>query len=103
MVYSTRFLAVAVATETVTLTVPAGKVWIVRDLDVVPRSGDVAHNVEWYGSAGQIIWFWSTVPGGGQPAGAWRGRQVFYQGETMSFGGQGAFDMTCSGYELEAA
>lgn len=81
--------------------VPDPYIYIVRDIDVTERAGLSTGAFFFEGSEGQIIWAaYASVTGTFKSA-TWRGRQVFYPGESIGFDASvGAWDVTCSGYQL---
>jgi hypothetical protein len=99
-VYSKRFAALSLFTGTVSVTVPAGKVWILRDVDVVNRnSATASFGIE--GSSGQLLWYLNPVYNPNELWAGWRGRQIFSAGDTIGFSAlTGVWDCTASGYEL---
>lgn len=99
-VYSVQFVALAELTGSHGLDVPAGYKYILRDVDVVNRSGSaVAFGL--VGSAGQFVWYWDPLYNANALGGQWRGRQVFNPGEQIVFNAlSGAWDVTASGYAL---
>lgn len=104
VVYSQRFFAGAAASPVgpVGPVVPAGFVWVVRDVDAVVRSSGTAQ-MELLGQvAGQILVLWSypqsPVPDNNF---TWRGRQVFAEGERVGINVlSGNWDVGISGYQL---
>lgn len=100
-VYSTRFLAVHDQAGGVpaVYSVPAGKLAVIRDMDVYFGASLAARQVYAEGSAGQVFWQDSV---GSTLAGwrSWRGRQVLYPGENFIMFGTDTFDLTASGYLL---
>lgn len=103
-VYSQRFFAFAGATPVgpVGPIVPAGFVFVVRDIDAVVRSSGTAQ-LEILGQVvGQLIALWSypqsPVPDNNFE---WRGRQVFGVGERVGISVlSGSWDVAISGYQL---
>lgn len=103
-VYSKRFFAQGSNTPVgpVGPIVPAGVVWIVRDVDVVFRSS-VSSQLELLAQTpGQLLAFFSWVAGTtSSPNFSWRGRQVFAVGEQVGINVvSGIWDVSISGYEL---
>lgn len=98
-VYSILVQASIGLNGTLTLTVPAGYKWILRDFDVYWGGGAIAKTVYLRGTAGQAIWFNGFAIGGGQYA-SWRGRQVINPGKTCAIVTNDAMDVTLSGYQL---
>jgi hypothetical protein len=89
-------------TSVVSLSVPAGFVYVIRDLDVFLTAGISDATGYLKGSSGQaIFYFTQTALNSGYHS--WRGRQVFEAGESFSFDpGGDAMDFTLSGYKLTA-
>lgn len=99
-VYSVRFAALDSTSSDTTLTVPDGKVWILRDLDLVVVSGS-SPVFALRGSAGQDIWIVTETSLGSNLWAGWRGRQILTAGESCHLSpAAGTFDVTLSGYEL---
>jgi len=103
-VYSTRLLQAQGLAGTISYTVPAGYILILRDLDVYCHATGVDH-VLLIGAAGQAIWhqeFDATTTF----YGSWRGRQVLYETETVQIAANMSIldsaDVTLSGYLLTA-
>jgi hypothetical protein len=102
-VYSKRFLASPSTTVQVSALVPAGKVWVLKQLDAlsgpIPAGGAAAAiNV-----AG-VAFFYHVIPVGGDPRLTWSGMQVANPGETVAFAiGAGSWGFMLSGYELSVA
>lgn len=102
-VYSVRFGQWSAIESDVSVTVPAGRVWILRDFDAVVRTAGAVFLV---GAGGQLLFYDLTVSGDTrQPNRSWRGRQVYNAGESIGVGvgSGGEFDATISGYSLLAA
>jgi hypothetical protein len=101
--YSIRFGAWSAISAAVSVVVPAGVVWILRDVDLVDSSittGDFC-NVE--GHLNQSIFFARNQTATPGPWFEWRGRQVFNAGEHITVApGAGAWHATLSGYQLVA-
>jgi hypothetical protein len=83
------------------ITVPAGLVYIVRDIDIVQVSAAPA-DMDVTGAVGQAFFYYNVAnaqtPG---PNLNWRGRQVVNEGEPITVSVfHGGFDVTISGYQL---
>lgn len=99
-VYSTRFLAqhdINVATPA-QYTVPVGKLAILRDID--SYHGGLVGNILYatLASSPAVVFFqasWAINEQGWRP---WRGRQVFYAGDTISLFSNHNLDVYASGY-----
>lgn len=102
-VYSVRlFQALGLSPGTVVAyTVPAGYRAILRDIDLYSSAGVSNSEIYIEGALGQTI-FHAEVAATTQDSPQWRGRQVLYEGETISVnvGGASSWDVTISGYEL---
>ena len=80
-------------------TVPAGKRLVIRDIDCFFGGGIGGGAANFTGTLGQTFAYFSFT-GLSSSAFEWRGRQVFYAGETVAMvSGQG-IDVTVSGYLL---
>jgi hypothetical protein len=96
--YSERFIAITGLVGAIGYTVPAGYRAIVRDVDAYWGGGGSVQ-VYLHSAAGGTIW----SDGNSGPSGfyfSWRGRQVFYVGETITVEATDPTDMTVSGYLL---
>lgn len=97
-------LQAAGATAAATYTVPAGSVLVLRDLDAYCNSTGYS---ELYleGPEGQTVFWFEWNPTDRKTA-EWRGRQVAYEGQTVtvniSVGIADSIDYTLSGYLLSA-
>lgn len=99
--YSTRFAALVNQTSDVALEVPAGYVWIIRDLDVVEVTFAGDHVFAFRGSAGQDIWLVQSGTTVASSVFQWRGRQVLEPGDELVLHVEsGEWDVTVSGYVL---
>lgn len=102
-VYSVRFAAVKGGTVPHSDTVPTGRVWILRDLDVVAVSGS-SPVFSLQGSEAQDIWIVTGTSLAGNLWAGWRGRQILNAGESFTCNpASGTFDYTLSGYDLTAS
>jgi len=103
-VFSTRFLAVhdQPALIKAEYVVPSSFLAVLRCIDVFYGGSLSAQTVLAYGSAGQVLWqeTWAINLGGWR---GWRGREVYYAGETIAIGGTDVMDFTASGYLLTAS
>jgi len=104
-VYSTRFLQAHGASSGASFTVPNGYVAVVRDADIYSNStGFSAFYLQ--GADGQALWYAAYNPGD-QKSQQWRGRQVYFAGETISVsvdvGGLDSIDYAVSGYLLSSS
>lgn len=99
--FSVRFIDRVGLTSTASYTVPPGYRAVVRDLDVYQGITVSTNKVTFQGRLTQTIW---EQHGGGDndTYGSWRGRQVFYAGETFAIVSNDGFewDVTLSGYLL---
>ena len=101
-VYSTELVALAGTTGTVDYVPPAGYITVVRCMDLFCGSQPVQPIARVLGHAGQVFFYCggSTLTSTWFP---WRGRQVLEAGEGLSVViDDGNFDITISGYLLEA-
>jgi hypothetical protein len=102
-VYSTLFLAAhdQPAVVPATYTVPAGKLAVVRDLDAYLGTSLSARQIYALGSAGQVFWQASlAINESGWRS--WRGRQVIPEGQSFYLFATDVWDLTASGYLLDA-
>jgi hypothetical protein len=97
-IYSTRFMQ-AHAVTALSFTVPAGRVAIVRDADCF-YAGGVGQSGQLEGPAGGIFAYFPYVATINGVAVEWRGRQVFFEGETVTFAATAPLDIMVSGYLL---
>lgn len=100
-VYSKQLLAQSGVTALVTVQVPAGKIWILRDVDVYVNAGLAGSRFTLEGSASQAIYTHVTSPNTTESA-QWRGRQVLGPLQTFAVKADDPTDVTVSGYELTA-
>lgn len=103
-VYSLRIAAFGTltpATGKVGPTVPAGLVYIVRDIDAVDTTIATGDELAVYGPIGEYL---LIARQGHELTGfnySWRGRQVYGPGEQIAFQSiAGSWDIACSGYQL---
>lgn len=102
-VYSTRFIAATMASGLHSAyTVPAGKVAIVRDVDVVSQGSTFPTTLGLYAPGVSAFLFVVTLASSALWAG-WRGRQVFTAGEVLdTYDAYGGSSIFVSGYLLDA-
>jgi len=84
-------------------TVPAGRVYILRDVDVAQPAGIASALVLITGGTGAWVYYVASAV---SPFYApWRGRQVFVAGDTLKaiVIGSTTWTVLASGYDLEAA
>lgn len=103
-VYSLRIFATGgldVAAGTVGPIVPAGLIYVVRDIDIVDETGAGTDEMVVYGPTGGHV---LVLRQGHEIVGfnyAWRGRQVYAEGERVGFQSiAGTWSVSCSGYQL---
>jgi hypothetical protein len=103
-VYSVRHFSAGGLTAgagTVGPVVPAGFVWVVRDIDALEITGSTPAQMEVLNPNFQPFWF---IDRNFPQVGAnfqWRGRQVFQAGEQIGFKAfSGTWSIMCSGYSL---
>ena len=99
-VYSVRFYEGRNVTGG-TFTVPAGVIWIVRDVDAFFGGGLAGGALDVVGTLGQTF-AWFPFTGLTAAAFQWRGRQVFNPGDVWGFTSGQGIDLTLSGYSLIA-
>lgn len=103
-VYSLRIFAHAGLVNsagTVGPIVPAGLVYVVRDIDAIADSGGASDNLVVFNQVTGVLLNWvnSAAPLGGNFS--WRGRQVYGPGEQVGFHAfVGTWGIACSGYQL---
>jgi hypothetical protein len=100
VVYSARFLQ-AHAVAAGSFTVPAGYVLVVRDADCF-YPGGAGQSAQLEGPAGGIFAYFPFSAAINGVLVSWRGRQIFYAGETFTFAATAAMDIMVSGYLLTA-
>jgi len=102
-VYSKRlFSAVGFTPQSVVVYItPIGYTAVLRDIDLYNSAGSSNSEIYIEGDKGQTI-FHAEVVALTKDSPQWRGRQVFYEGETISVNlpGPDIWDITMSGYEL---
>lgn len=102
-VYSAAFVVEAGLDGTVEVTVPDGRVWILRDLDVVALFDGTGYAIL-QGGGGQRIWERSQASTDKAGPFEWRGRQVVTAGLSVAIETSGGgWDVSLSGYTLLAA
>lgn len=100
-VYSVKFVEKLGLSTGVSVPVPNGHVYIVRDIDVYEGATLTPDVIYFEGTLGQAIWFEQSDPTSGLTYGSWRGRQVFTEGQAFTIRpASGAWDVTVSGYDL---
>lgn len=98
-VYSTRFIQVRGLDGAVTYTCPDGYVAVVRDLDAYHGATGAESSVYLIGAGGQTLWENDNSVVDASYS-SWRGRQVFYEGESIQVSANDSTDVTVSGYLL---
>lgn len=105
-VYSQRIFATGLLVSSVGRVgpvVPAGEVWILRDIDAVEFTGTRPASVFAYNQVGGLMWSIAAQPSDVAGYFAWRGRQVYNEGEQVGFSvGAGTWAIGASGYLLTA-
>jgi hypothetical protein len=82
-------------------TVPAGLIYVLRDIDVVEISSNASAIVQAYGPTGGVLWVYERAASLNSAYSSWRGRQVFDEGEQVGFSSQvGTWAIAASGYQL---
>lgn len=81
--------------------VPAGLVYVVRDIDVVQASSNVGDEFAVFNPTGGFMWLYKLTSANlGLPI-QWRGRQIYGPGERVAIQPfVGTFDAMISGYQL---
>lgn len=102
-VYTKRFIAGHLTAGSFVATVPAGKVWIITNMDAV-HLGTIEGSMGVTGATGLYLWFIDSAARNlNDPSFQWEGRQVLYAGEHLTITlGAGVFDVWVTGYELDA-
>lgn len=101
-VYTRRLLAASQLAGAATATVPAGRVWIVTDINGIARS-QVGPHAEVYAAVGNILFSYLESLDSDHPMMQWRGKQVLVAGEVLTVNGAGGtVDVTVIGYDLTA-
>lgn len=81
--------------------VPAGLVYVVRDIDVVETSGTNGTILEFQGQTLGPLTYFERTAADGLGRGSWRGRQIYNEGEQVGFKAlSGTWSISCSGYQL---
>lgn len=100
-VYSLRIFVAQSLTASSVQHVPDGVLYVIRDIDVFCRSGGAGDALYVLGSNAQVLWIATFARLGVSNTGQWRGRQVLYPGEPLTFTPDpGTWDVTASGYQL---
>lgn len=104
VVYSQRLFAVQALTNAAGVVgpvVPAGVIWVLRDLDIVVEAGATGNNMGVKNQVGGLLAFFSVGTATPGPNFAWRGRQIYAVGEQIGFEVfSGTWDIAASGYQL---
>lgn len=103
-VYSLRIFASAglvPGAGTVGPVVPAGLIYVLRDIDAFCDTAASGDNMVVFSQVGGILWD-LLIPTTPEGAGfQWRGRQVYAEGEQIGFRSfQGTWSVAASGYQL---
>jgi hypothetical protein len=81
--------------------VPAGFVYVVRDIVAFELTGATGAGLLWNGSADQIIRQWLVTSDSESRNVHWTGRQVYAEGEQVGFQVEtGTWNVMASGYQL---
>lgn len=81
--------------------VPAGLIYVLRDIDVRETTGAAGADMFVFNQVGGILWLPIQPPAGQLPAWQWRGRQVYAEGEQVGFQAfAGTWSVAASGYQL---
>lgn len=101
VVYSTLLVAEQGLSAPLSLTVPPGYIWILRDLDLYNGGGLGSAELFLVGSSGQAIYWARQTPGSDASVFQWRGRQVIEGGQSVTVNvTSGDWDVSLSGYVL---
>jgi len=101
-VYSAVFYAASGISSPVTMfTVPAGEVWVVRDIDAYNNAGASMSDIYFVDSVSNGTFFYGKVAAASKDTVQWRGRQVFTFGGGAYVNPNGSnWDVRVSGYRL---
>jgi hypothetical protein len=102
VVYSTRFRRISSPLGAYTVPVPAGVVWVVRDIvaTLIPPASGLSQLIV-YGSAGEPWVYWQVASSGITQSFLWDGRQVLNATESFQiFAGGNVQGVAVSGYQL---
>src|SRR5579864_3139287 len=103
-VYSIRIFAtggLTAAAGTVGPTVPAGLVYVLRDIDAYETTGTVGANFVVLNQTRGWLWGGFRATSSALETPQWRGRQVYAEGEQVGFlVGSGTWAIAASGYQL---
>ncbi|MFZ0169913.1 MAG: hypothetical protein WAL64_10955 [Candidatus Dormiibacterota bacterium] len=103
LVYSQRLFAISNLTPVgkVGPVVPAGVVWVVRDIDIVCTSFTPGDELAIFNQVGGYLLFLRIPASPTIFDNAWRGRQIYATGEQVAVESfVGAWDVAISGYQL---
>jgi hypothetical protein len=102
-VYTKRLAAVYALAALQNIFVPAGRVWVVRCVDITENAGSATSQFAFRGHLDQVIWAQVSGSTGLYGSRQWTGRQVFNAGEHFGLWPVvGKWDVTVSGYDFAA-
>jgi hypothetical protein len=100
-VYSLRIYSGTPSPSGSTVVVPAGLLYVIRDIDAVLESGSGTCVIYAQMGASAVFWYATSDPATQPRWQSWRGRQVAYTGENITFvGASGTWGLNVSGYQL---
>jgi hypothetical protein len=101
--YSKRFLTIAYTATSASAVVPAGKVWVIKNVAAFDAGANAADAVA-FAVAGLNYAYWTGAVSGAGRSQSWNGMLVARAGETISLSssGTGGWNVAVSGYELTA-
>lgn len=103
-VYSIRIFAHASLTSaggTEGPVVPAGLVYVLRDIDIVELSGSGTAAFQVLNPLAGVLWVYQRASTLDSAYAGWRGRQVYGPGEQVGFeAASGTWSVMASGYQL---
>lgn len=103
VVYTKRLMTAAGLSAELDATVPAGKVWIVTDINAVARTITPPHAEVFAQILAGILFWYAETTDADHPWLQWRGRQVLVAGEVLRINAAfSTMDVTVIGYELTA-
>jgi hypothetical protein len=103
-VYSLRIFATGALSPgagTVGPIVPAGLVYVVRDIDAFDDTAGASDNLIVFNQLSGVLISWQGPSLAANGNYSWRGRQVYNEGEQVAFRAfVGTWAIACSGYQL---
>ena len=102
-VYSKALVSLASFVGTFDATVPAGRTWIIRDIDAREDTGSATAFLFVKNVAGGILWIHQVGSAINDSNAEWRGRQVFPSGSVLELQASGgSWGIQVSGYDLSS-